>query len=490
MPAKHNHIALLRLEVLTRFAKAFWAGDLPNSIDDIPFAMRPRDYSGSNRCCLYKDRAILRERLLALMGFRLEDNTDERIPLKDFAIRALEEQKPTWPILTVCDVACHGCGRTRYFVSDACQSCVARTCATACRFGAISIANGRSFIDPEKCRNCGMCHDHCPYQAIVHIDVPCESACPVQAIHKGEHGRATIDIDKCTSCGRCMRACPFGAVLERSEVLEVLLALASQEHVTALIAPAIAGQFKGGLPRIITALKMLGFDEVIEVAAGADVTSEREAAEFVERMERGEKFMTTSCCPAYVEAVKRHAPDLLPYVSTTGTPMHYAAEIALKRNPKTITVFIGPCVAKRTEGVHDELVEFVLTFAEVWALFNAKEINVESCEEAPMEKQPTGAGRGYAISGGVAAAVKKMVGDKYTVQPFCVNGLSKKALKQMQGFIKGNCPGNLIEVMTCVGGCVGGAGVVEDAAAAARLVDRFAQSTPGSAPREVAPVIR
>lgn len=484
MPTKHTPVYHLRLEVISRFARAYWAGDLPNTIDDIPFIMRPRDYQSATRCCLYKDRAILRERLLALMGFRLEDNTDDRIPLKEFAIRAMQDQEPAWPILTVCDVACHGCGRTRYYVSDACQSCIARTCATACRFGAISISNGRSFIEPDKCRNCGMCHDHCPYQAIVHINVPCESACPVQAIHKGEHGRATIDIDKCTSCGRCMRACPFGAVLERSEVLEVLRALDSPQHVTALIAPAIAGQFKGGVARIVTALKQLGFDEVIEVASGADVTSEREAAEFVERMERGDKFMTTSCCPAYVEAVRRHAPDLLPFVSSTCTPMHYTAEIARERVPQTTTVFIGPCVAKRTEGVHDPLIDFVLTFGEVWALFDAKDINVETCEESPLE-QPTGAGRGYAISGGVAAAVKQMVADRYEVKPIYINGLSKKALKQMQGYIRGNCPGNLIEVMTCPGGCVGGAGVVEEAAVAMRLVDRFAQSTPGSAPREL-----
>ena len=486
MPQKQNTVFLLRLEVITRLARLFWEGKLVDEIDKIPYLMRPRDFQELSRCCLYKDRAILRERLLALMGFRLEEHPDDSIPLKEFAKEAIKTHSPNWPFLTVCDVACHSCAKTRYFVSDACQSCVARTCVSACHFGAITITGGRSHIDPATCRNCGMCHDNCPYQAIVHLSVPCEAACPVQAMHKGTDGRAEIDFDKCTSCGRCMRACPFGAVMERSEVLDVLLALTSKAHVTALVAPAIVGQFKGGLARIVTALKTLGFDEVIEVAAGADVTSDREAAEFVERMERGEKFMTTSCCPAYVEAVRRHAPDLLPYVSSTGTPMHYAAEISRKRRSDTINVFIGPCVAKRTEGLNDPLVDLVLTFSEIWALFASKDIDVEQCDEADLE-QPSGAGRGYAISGGVAAAVKQRVGDRYEVKPIYINGLSPRALKQMQGYIRGKCPGNLIEVMTCVGGCVGGAGVVAEPASAARLVDRFAMSTPGSAPRENQP---
>ena len=489
MPNTTNKVVNLRMEVISRIAKLFWEEKLVEEIDKIPYIMRPRDFKEMSRCCLYKDRAILRDRILAILGVRLEDHPDDSIPLAHFAEKALVDSQPNWPFLTVCDVACHGCGKARYFVSDACQNCVARSCQSACHFGAISIVNGRSFIDPNKCRNCGMCHAACPYQAIVHLNVPCEGACPVQCIHKGESGRAEIDFDKCTSCGRCMQACPFGAVMERSEVLEVLITLSSSAHVTALVAPAIAGQFKGGLTRIVTALKKLGFDEVIEVAAGADVTSEREAREFVERMQEGKSFMTTSCCPAYVEAVRRHAPELLPYVSNTKTPMHYTAEISRQRNPETVNVFIGPCVAKRTEGLNDPLIDFVLTFSEVEALFISKDIDVATCEEAELE-HPSGAGRGYAITGGVAAAVKKMVGDKYEVKPILINGLTTKALKTMVAYTKGKCPGNLIEVMTCPGGCVGGAGVFADPASATRLVDKFAQSSPGAAPRILPPTTK
>ena len=270
-----------------------------------------------------------------------------------------------------------------------------------------------------------------------------------------------------------MRACPFGAVMERSEVLPVLRALASGRHVTALMAPAIVGQFPGGPARIVTALRRLGFSDVMEVALGADVTSQREAAEFVERMERGDTFMTTSCCPAYVEAVRRHAPELLPHVSETATPMHYTAEIARERHPDTVTVFIGPCVAKRQEGLHDEMVDYVLTFEEVGALFNARGIVVEECEEHELE-HPSNEARGYAIAGGVSAAVEKLVGDRFEVRPVAINGLSPQGLKKLQSFVKGGCPGNLVEVMTCVGGCVGGAGVVMPAAKGAKAVENFA----------------
>ena len=256
--------------------------------------------------------------------------------------------------------------------------------------------------------------------------------------------------------------------MERSEVLPVLRALAGGRHVTALMAPAIVGQFPGGPARIVTALRGLGFSDVMEVALGADVTSQREAAEFVERMERGDSFMTTSCCPAYVEAVRRHAPELLPHVSETATPMHYTAELARERHPGTVTVFIGPCVAKRQEGLHDDMVDYVLTFEEVGALFDARGIVVEECEEHELER-PSNEARGYAIAGGVAAAVEKMVGGRMEVRPVSVNGLSPQGLRKLQSFVKGGCPGNLVEVMTCAGGCVGGAGVVMPVAKGARV---------------------
>ena len=471
---EQNHISVLRREVLRLVAKAFLSGEgFGRGVEQIPFQMRPR-HMQSSRCCIYKDRAVLRFRCMAALGFRLEDETDDSTPLAEYAARALERRQPSAPILTVCDIACQGCVPARYYVTDVCQNCIAHPCIGACRFGAIQHVRGRSYIDPEKCRNCGKCQDACPYQAIVRLTVPCETACPVKAIRKGDSGRAEIDVKRCISCGRCMRACPFGTVIERSEIVDVLMSMRSGRHTTALVAPAIVGQFPGTLNRLVEALHQLGFSEVVEVASGADITSRREADEFVERMERGERFITTSCCPGYVETVRQHIPELLPYVSSTGTPMHYSAEAAKVRFPGTVTVFIGPCVAKRKEGLDDPMVDYVLTFEELGALFAANDIDVGECVEHSLGQGASDTGRGYAISGGVAAAVQRCVGDRAEVRPVFVNGLTSAGLRRLKEFATGTCPGNLVEVMACEGGCVAGAGVLGDVQKVTRAVAAFA----------------
>ena len=471
-----NRVNVIRHSILERVARAYLEKgvEFGSELDKIPYQMRPKG-SQYNRCCIYKDRAIIRFRCVAALGFRIEDEEDDSTPLEVYARKALQRKSPSAPILTVCDIACQGCVPARFFVTDVCQGCIARPCEGACKFGAITRVRGKSYIDPEKCRNCGKCHDACPYQAIVRLKVPCEEACPVRAIQKGANGHAAIDSSKCTSCGRCMRACPFGTVIERSEIIDVLSTLKSGVHMTALIAPAIVGQFPASLGKVIEGLHELGFSSVLEVANGADITSRNEADEFVERMEKGEKFMTTSCCPAFVTAVKRHMPEVLPFVSNTGTPMHYTAQLAKEANPDTVTVFIGPCVAKRFEALEDEYVNYVLTFEELSAIFEAAGISVGECAEAPLERVPSGDGRGYAISGGVASAVKNVVGDRAEVKPVFVSGLSLSGLRKLKTYATGPCPGNLVEVMTCEGGCVGGAGTMGDPGKNSRAIAEFAK---------------
>ena len=476
MQQERNHINELRRDVLRRIAKALIDGkDFASEVGLIPYAMRPKG-GKLVRCCIYKERAVVRSRCMAALGFRLEDEQDDAVPLSEYASKALERTGPAAPVMTVCDIACQGCVPARYYVTNACQSCVAHPCIGSCRFGAIQHVNGHSYIDAEKCRNCGKCHEACPYRAIVKLVVPCEESCPVKAISKGEDGRAVIDDEKCISCGRCMRACPFGTVIERSQIVDVLTRLLRKEHLTALMAPAIVGQFPGGLPRLVEALHKLGFSEVLEVATGADITTRREADEFVERMAAGERFMTTSCCPGYVETVRRHVPELTPFVSSTGTPMHYTAELAKERFPGTTTVFLGPCVAKRQEALNNPLVDFVLTFEEAGALLAAADIEVENCAEHSLGEGASPEGRGYPLTGGVAGAVQKKVGDRAEVRPVQVNGLSLTGLRQLRDYAKGSCPGNLVEVMACEGGCVGGAGVLMDKNKVARAVTAFVKS--------------
>lgn len=476
---EQNHVNELRRDVLRRVARAFMNGeDVGRSVERIPFEVRPKK-AGSDRCCIYKDRAILRYRCMAAMGWLPEDEAgDDSLPLREFVARASARKKSNEPIIiSACDIACHGCVQARFFVTDVCQGCIAHPCVGACRFGAVHIVNGRSSIETSKCRNCGKCMEACPYSAIVRLTVPCERSCPVDAIKKDGTGRAEINFDKCISCGRCMRACPFGAVLERSEIVDVLNLFAAKKHVTAMVAPAISGQFPVPLTKLFTALRKLGFSEVMEVATGADVTSRYESEEFVERMEKGERFMTTSCCPGYIQAVRKHAPEVTPFVSSTQTPMHYVAELALQKNPGTKTVFIGPCVAKRVESLEDPSVDIVLTFEELGALFEAAEINPKECEESSLGEGASGDARRYAVTGGVAAAVVRAVGDHATVIPVRVNGLSLKGIRQLKNYATIECPGNLVEVMACEGGCAGGSGVLGERAKVTSAVEAFAQSS-------------
>ncbi len=471
-----NNATKFRREVLIRVAKAMLEDTPPEEIDKIPHRIRPKNEENL-RCCIYKDRAVLRLRCVAAMGFSVENEEDDSARLSDYFEKAQERTSPDGPVMTVLDIACKGCVRSRYYVTDACQGCIARPCAVNCPVDAISFRDGRSVINPETCINCGKCKEVCPYHAVTKVPVPCEEACPVDAIYKDRTGHARINFEKCISCGRCMRSCPFGAVMEKSQIVDVLQAIKGKAPVIAMVAPAIAGQFPGDLGQIANGLMKLGFDKVVEVASGADITTKKEAAEFLERMHEGQKMMTTSCCPAYIETVKRHVTELKPFVSDTKTPMHYTAEDVKKRFPGAVTVFVGPCVAKRKEGFDDEFVDYVLTFEEVGSLFVAKDIEVCILESIEPDEIPSAEGRGFPVVGGVAAAVTAVAGPDAGVKPVTINGLSQAAVKKLRSFACGNCPGNLVEVMACEGGCVGGAGVVAATKYSAREVAKVCASS-------------
>ena len=448
------------------------------AVKRLPFEHTPPGSVAKYRCCVYKERAIVRLRVLAGLGFSVEGD-DEMTSLLEYADKALKRTAIENPPLTIIDIACKGCVNARYFVTELCQGCLARPCESTCPFGAVSVVNGHSVIDGKKCRNCGKCKEACPYHAIARIAVPCEESCPTDAIRKDENGVASIDSAKCISCGCCVAACPFGAVLERSQIVDILRKLDSSRPVCALVAPAIAGQFATDFPRLMTAIKELGFSEVAEVAAGADRTAIEEAQELKERMEKGGPFMTTSCCPAYIQAARRLMPELTPHISDTPTPMHFTAEMIKTKNPRNLTVFIGPCVAKRKEALEDSCVDFVMTFDELEALFDAAGIVPANCEPAELRNEPSAEGRGFAVSGGVAAAVKAAMGEECEVKAFCINGLSKAAIAQLRAYAKNGAPWDLIEVMTCPGGCISGAGVaVRDKRAKDGVEKLVAESRP------------
>ncbi len=480
----NNNATNLKREILVRIAKCQLDGRLEEGVHYIPREMAP---TGSEpiRCCIYHDREILRMRVLARLGHSVENYVEDK-PLYMYAKDALNRESPTWPMLTVLHEACNACVKTQYMPTNACQGCLARPCKMNCPRGAIDIVNHRCQIDSSKCINCGLCLQNCPYHAIIKIPVPCEEACPVGAISKDESGKESIDYSKCIFCGKCMSNCPFGAMMDKSQLVDVIKhMMAKKRKVVAMYAPAIGAQFKMQAGQLEGALIKAGFDKVWEVAIGADITADKEAHEFEERMERGDKMMTTSCCPAYVRAVQIHVPELIPCVSETRSPMHYTAELAKKADPDCVTVFIGPCLAKRREGYDDALVDYVLSVEEISALFIAKDIEVPKVN--PLINAvytPTVSGRNFAKTGGVAESVKIRLQDQSILRPAVINGLDKAGLKQLTMYGKINsgqmqapkdCP-NLIEVMACEGGCIGGPGVITNPKLAQGLLNTYANA--------------
>ncbi|MBU1044025.1 MAG: monomeric [FeFe] hydrogenase [Candidatus Omnitrophica bacterium] len=453
-----NNATIKRRELLTQIAKLCLDQSLQAEIDDLPLKRFPKN-SQTTRCCVHAARAIVRQRLIAMMGFSVEQD-DEKKALSAYAQDALKRDKVEGTILTVIDNGCSACVQANYFVTNTCRGCLARPCSMNCPKDAISFVNGQALIDSKACVNCGRCQKVCPYHAIVYVPIPCEEACPVGAIMKDETGKEYIDYNKCIYCGKCSRACPFGAIMEKSQIIDIIQQLKTKNPVIAMIAPAIIGQFGGKLNQLVSALLKLGFSEVVEVARGAEITVAKEAEEFIERISQGDQFMTTSCCPAYTEVVRKHIPGLKKHVSDTKTPLHYTGEMVRNNNPEAITVFLSPCFAKRKEAIFDDYVDFVLTFEELGALFIAADIDVLDCAETPLDVEAKISGRRFPVVGGVAKSVKQAIGDRVQCNEVIINGVTKKELNLLKAYARGSAPGNLVEVMACEGGCIAGPGVI------------------------------
>lgn len=456
----------IRRELAIRLVRAFDDGTLAHELDRIPVKLRPKN-EGSSRCCVYHDRAVIKYRLMALLGLSAEDETDEAKSLEEYcndleaqiAARETKAQNAALNPLSICGAACSGCPDAKVVSTENCRGCFARPCMYNCPKKAISIVAGRSVIDQSLCIKCGKCVTACPYHAIVKTSVPCEEACPVGAIRKNQFGVAEINFERCIFCGKCFNHCPFGAVMERSQLLELLMAMKRGEELVAMVAPAASKSFPGTIEQLLTACKKVGFYDVMEVALGAEMTTEHETKEFVERLEKNPKtLMTTSCCPAWVNLVAKHMPNLIDMVSLTPSPMVYAREIAKAKNPNVKTVFIGPCIAKRSEARRKD-VDFVLSFEELGALFAARHIDVLSCDPYPVERPANETARNYSRSCGVTEAVLDEATSHipdFKLNSKQINGIDKKTCAMIKMIAMGKMPANFVEVMACPGGCENG----------------------------------
>ena len=437
-------IVELKHHVLREVCRLAWedrltADETEKIVYDISPGPKP-----SYRCCVYKEREIVRGRIRLAMG------------------QDPEPGKTGKNVVAVIPAACDDCPIQDYFVSDICRFCLGKACLNACRFGAISPGDTKMKIDPNKCKSCGLCAKSCPYGAIIHQERPCKKVCPVGAISYDEGGVCVIDENKCIHCGHCIHNCPFGAIGSKIYAVDVIRAIREGKRVIAMCAPATEGQFGAeiGMAAIRAALKKLGFAEMVEVGLGGDMTAACEAAEWIEARKEGRK-MTTSCCPAFITMLRRHFPKIYEEnKSATVSPMVAVSRYLKYMDPDCVTVFIGPCIAKKGETLNEFIADrpdYALTYGEIVAMLDSRGVEIVPVEEDYQEASLFG--KRFAASGGVAGAVMEAMeemGENTEGIRLMTCAGGEECKKAMMLLKAGKLEADFVEGMICPGGCMGG----------------------------------
>ena len=451
---------------VARLSYEYKEGDL-SQMEEIPYRVIPGEVS-VYRDSVFLERAIVRERMRMAMGLSAR-TAAEQAPVTQGAEECVKPEKYYQPpLINIIKFACHACPNNVVKVTDACQGCLAHPCREVCPKGAITVKNGKSVIDESKCIKCGKCVQVCPYNAILKLERPCAKACGMGAIGSDEYGRAEIDNEKCVSCGMCLANCPFGAIADKAQIFQVIQAIRSDVPVYAAIAPAATGQFGPDFTpeKMRPAFKALGFEDVVEVAIGADLCTIEEAKDFVDEVPEKIPFMATSCCPAWSVMAKKLFPEYANCISMALTPMVLTGRLIKKEHPGCRVAFIGPCAAKKLEASRRSIrsdIDFVLTFEEVMGMFEAKEVNFKDLPDDDTMHGASGDGRGFAVSGGVASAVVNCIHDMYPDREIKVASAEGLAdCRKLLALAKaGKYNGYLLEGMACPGGCIAGAGTIQ-----------------------------
>ncbi len=320
----------------------------------------------------------------------------------------------------------------------------------------------------------------------------CTNSCLFDALYKNEKGELKIDENACLACGDCLDACRIKRLTDAKQTLPMLKEIHDGKRpVYAMIAPAFIGQFSREVTpgRLRTAFKQLGFEGMVEVALFADILTLKEALEFDRAVQKESDFMLTSCCcPVWLSMCRKAG--LMEYIPGSVSPMVACGRGIKRLHPDAVTVFIGPCIAKKAEAKEPDVcdaVDYVLTFQEIQDVFDFAGLDLATLPEDSREHSST-AGRIYAYSGGVSQAVH---GCLERLRPNRIVPLTSECADGVQGcrelinrVLSGEISANFIEGMGCQGGCVGGPKVLIEHADGKEHVQDYGTKATYASPAE------
>lgn len=336
-------------------------------------------------------------------------------------------------------------------------------------------------LNVEECEQCA-------------YDRACKNSCIFDAIEWSKEGKLEINLSLCTGCEACIEACRSGRLSASRDVLPAMKAVREAKGpVYMMAAPAFLGQFGEAVTpgKLRTAFKALGFTGMVEVALFADILTLKEALEFDEHVkQKGDYQLTSCCCPVWIAMIRKIYHELMPHVPGAVSPMIACGRMIKRIHPDALTVFAGPCLAKKQEAREPDIadaVDYVLTFQEVKDIFEAADIHPEELEDASKD-HASRAGRLYARTGGVSTAVSEMVEQlrpdrTIRVRPEQADG-TKACMEMIKRIKEGRTDANFFEGMGCVGGCVGGPKAILDREEGEAYVDAYGKSARYRTPLE------